>query len=189
MPPWLETTIHILTFLTMLVGLFGLIIPIFPGNVVMWLVALVYGLVFGFGRLGVLMFAIITVLMLVAVLADNFLMGAKAREKGASWGSIVLALVAGLIGTIVVPPIGGIIAAPLVLYLLELQRLGDSEEAKAVVKALLTGWGLAFLVRFGIGVIMFALWGIWAYLLDPAIRLYRFRAVRTLVEILTPNPT
>jgi uncharacterized protein YqgC (DUF456 family) len=162
--PWVETTIHILTFLTMLVGLFGLVIPIFPGNVVMWLSALVYGLVFGFGRTGGILFAIITVLMLVAAAADNVLMGAKAREKGASWGSIILALVAGIIGTIVLPPIGGIIAAPLVLYGMELQRLGNSDEAIKVVKALLIGWGMAFLVRFGIGVVMFALWGIWAYL-------------------------
>jgi len=48
--------------------------------------------------------------------------------------------------------------------LMEMQRLGDSDEAKRVVKALLTGWGLAFMVRFGIGVVMFSLWGIWAYL-------------------------
>ena len=164
MLPWLQTTIHILTFLTMLVGLFGLIIPIFPGNVVMWLAALVYGLVFGFGRLGGIIFAIITLLMLAAVLADNFLMGAKAREKGAAWGSIIMALIAGIIGTIVLPPIGGVIAAPLVLYLMEMQRLKDSEEAIMVVKALLIGWGLAFVVRFGIGVVMFALWGIWAYM-------------------------
>jgi hypothetical protein len=164
LPIWLETTIHILTFLTMLFGLFGLIIPIFPGNVVMWLAALVYGLVFGFGRLGGIIFAVITLLMFVAVLADNVLMGAKAREKGAAWGSIILALIAGIIGTIVLPPIGGIIAAPLVLYLMEMQRLDDSEEAKKVVKALLIGWGLAFVVRFGIGILMFALWGIWVYL-------------------------
>jgi hypothetical protein len=148
----------------MLFGLFGLIIPIFPGNVVMWLAALVYGLVFGFGRLGGIIFAVITLLMFVAVLADNVLMGAKAREKGAAWGSIILALIAGIIGTIVLPPIGGIIAAPLVLYLMEMQRLDDSEEAKKVVKALLIGWGLAFVVRFGIGILMFALWGIWVYL-------------------------
>ena len=107
MPVWLETTLIILTALTMLVGLFGLIIPIFPGNVVMWLAALVYGLVFGFGKLGGIVFAIITVLMLIAAAADNLLMGAKAREKGAAWGSIILALLAGVIGTIVLPPIGG----------------------------------------------------------------------------------
>ena len=163
MPIWLETTIIILTILTMLIGLFGLIIPIFPGNVVMWLAALVYGLIFGFGRLGGVMFAFITVLMLIAAAADNFLMGAKAREKGADWGSIILALLAGVIGTIVLPPIGGLIAAPLVLYLMELNRLGNADEAKALVKALLTGWGLAFIVRFGLGVIMLALWGIWAF--------------------------
>lgn len=144
-------------------GLLGLIIPIFPGNVVMWLAALVYGLVFGFGRLGGIMFVIITLLMLVAVAADNVLMGAKAREKGASWGSIILALTAGIVGTMLLPPIGGLIAAPLVLYLMERQRLGNADEAKTVVKALLTGWGLAFIVRFGLGVVMFGLWGIWAY--------------------------
>jgi len=147
----------------MLFGLFGLIIPIFPGNVVMWLAALTYGLIFGFGKLGGVMFAIITLLMVVAALADNVLMGAKAREKGAAWGSIVLALVAGVVGTMLLPPVGGLIAAPLALYLMELQRLGDADEAKTVVKALLIGWGLAFIVRFGLGVVMFALWGIWAY--------------------------
>ena len=163
MPIWLETTIHILTVLTMLVGLFGLIIPIFPGNVVMWLAALTYGLIFGFGKLGGVMFAIITVLMIAAVLADNVLMGAKAHEKGADWGSIILALIAGVVGTMIFPPIGGLIAAPLVLYLAELQRRRNVEDAKKVVKALLTGWGLAFIVRFGLGVVMFALWGIWSY--------------------------
>jgi uncharacterized protein YqgC (DUF456 family) len=162
-PIWLDTTIHILTVLTMLVGLFGLIVPIFPGNVVMWLATLTYGLIFGFGRLGGIMFAIITALMIAAVLADNVLMGAKAREKGADWGSIILALIAGVVGTIIFPPVGGLIAAPLVLYLAKLQRRRDAEEAKTVVKALLTGWGLAFIVRFGLGVMMFALWGIWAY--------------------------
>ena len=166
MPIWLETTLHILTFLTMLFGLFGLIIPIFPGNVVMWLAALVYGLAFGFGKLGGIMFAIITLLMLIAVAADNVLMGAKAREKGADWGSIILALIAGIIGTMIFPPIGGLIAAPLVLYLAELQRQRDADEAKKVVKALLTGWGLAFVVRFGLGVVMFGLWGVWALLVQ-----------------------
>jgi len=162
-PPWIESTITILTILTMLFGLFGLIIPIFPGNVVMWLAALTYGLIFGFGRLGGAMFAIITLLMLAAVAADNVLMGAKAREKGADWGSIILALTAGVIGTMLLPPVGGLIAAPLVLYLMELRRLGNAREAMTVAKALLIGWGLAFIVRFGLGVIMFSLWGIWAY--------------------------
>ena len=164
MPAWLITTINVITTLIMLVGLFGLIIPIFPGNVVMWVAALIYGLIFGFGRLGGILFAIITFLMLAAVLADNLLMGAKAREKGAAWTSILLALLAGVVGSFVFPPIGGIIAAPLVLFLMEFIRRGDSAEATKVLKALLVGWGLAFVVRFSLGVVMIILWGIWAYL-------------------------
>jgi uncharacterized protein YqgC (DUF456 family) len=162
LPNWLIVTVNILTTLTMLFGLFGLIIPIFPGNVVMWVAALLYGLIFDFGKLGGIIFAVITLLMLAAVLADNFMMGAKAREKGAAWASIILALLAGVVGTFVFPPVGGIIAAPLVLFLMEFRRLGDSAEATEVVKALLIGWGLAFVVRFGLGVLMFGLWGIWA---------------------------
>jgi predicted tellurium resistance membrane protein TerC len=69
------------------------------------------------------------------------------------------------VGTFAFPPIGGIIAAPLVLFLMEFHRLGDSAEATQVVKALLFGWGLAFVVRFGLGLVMIALWGIWAYLI------------------------
>ena len=163
MPPWLETILNVLVSLTMFVGLFGLIVPIFPGNVVMWLAALVYGIIFGFDVLGGIMFAIITLLMLAAVFADNVLMGAKARENGAAWSSIILALVAGVVGTIFFPPIGGVIAAPLVLYLMEYLRLRDSDQATKVVKALVFGWGLAFVVRFGLGVVMLILWGIWVY--------------------------
>jgi len=162
--PWLITIIQILTALTMLFGLFGLVIPIFPGNVVMWVAALIYGLVFGFGKLGGILFTLITLLMLMATTVDNVLMGAKAREKGAAWRSIILALLAGVIFTIFFPPIGGIIAAPLVLFLSEFQRREDSKEAIEVVKGLLIGFGLAFVVRFGLGVLMLILWVLWAYL-------------------------
>ena len=166
MPAWLIATINVLVALTMFFGLFGLIIPIFPGNVVMWFAALIYGLVFGFGKAGGIIFGVISLLMLAAVLADNLLMGAKARQNGAAWPSIILALVAGVVGTLILPPVGGIIAAPLVLYLMEFQRLGDSAEATRVVKALLVGWGLAFVVRFGIGLVMLGLWGVWAFVVS-----------------------
>ena len=162
-PDWLASLVNFLIILTMVVGQLGLVIPIFPGNVVMWGAALIYGLVFGFGKPGGVLFAIITLLMLVAVSADNILMGAKAREKGAAWASIFVALASGVIFTFIFPPLGGLIAAPLALYLMEYRRVRDSNEAWSIVKALLTGLGLSFLVRFGIGLVMFVLWVIWAY--------------------------
>ncbi len=162
MPPWLEVVTKALITLTMLVGLFGLVIPIFPGNVVMWVAALVYGIIFGFGTKGVIIFILLTILMIIAALADNVLMGAKARDKGASWMSIFLALGAGVLFTLFFPPIGGIIAAPLVLFASEYLRLKDRGKAIEVMQALLAGWGWSFIVRFGIGLVMMFLWVIWA---------------------------
>lgn len=162
-PLWLETVVIVLTIATMVVGLFGLIVPIFPGNVIIWVATLVYGIVVGFGRLGWWMFAIITVLMIAATLVDNVLMGAKARQNGASWGSIAVALLGGVVGTLVLPPIGGLIAAPLLLFGMEVWHQKDQHKAWQVTKGLLVGWGLAFVVRFAIGVVQIGLWAVWAF--------------------------
>jgi uncharacterized protein YqgC (DUF456 family) len=150
-----------LAIMVMVVSLFGLIIPIFPGTVIIWLVILLYGLAAGFGVGGGILFVIITLLMIASVLADNVLMGAKAREYGASWVSIGLALVTGIVGTIIFPPVGGVIGGPLVLYLSEYNRVRDRDKALATVKALAIGWGWAFVARFGLGALMIGLWGVW----------------------------
>ena len=152
-----------LTLVVMLIGLFGLIVPIFPGTVVMWLATLGYGLVAGFGRLGAVMFTLITLLMLGSTIMDNLFMGAGARKGGASWGSVLVAILAGVLGTIFFPPFGGLIAAPLAVYLLELARLRDPQKAWYALRGLAAGWGLSFVARFGIGVVMFLLWLVWVW--------------------------
>lgn len=161
-PTWLEIAVEILTLSIMVVSMMGLIIPIFPGIVIIWLAGLIYGFIFGFGTTGLVILALLTVLAILGLLVDNLIMGAKAREGGASWGSIGLALLAGILGTILLPPIGGLIAAPVVLYIVEYQRIQDREKALQVVRALIIGWGWAFVVRILIGGIMVGLWGIWA---------------------------
>jgi uncharacterized protein YqgC (DUF456 family) len=161
LPNWLETILTVLISASMLVGLFGLVIPIFPGNAVMWVAVLIYGLIFGFGTEGIILFILITLLTIAAMLGDNVLMGAKARQKGASWLSIFLALAAGVIFTLILPPLGGIVAAPLVLFGAEYYRLKDHKEALKVMRGLLVGWGWAFVLRFGIGVVVLILWLVW----------------------------
>ncbi len=161
MPNWLNLSLNILIYLIMAVGLFGMVIPIYPGVVIIWAAALVHGLVTGFVTLEIWVLVIISLLMIAGTLVDNFLMGGKARQAGASWISIGGALLAGLIGTFAFPPLGGIVAAPTLLFLLEYARLKDSTEAWNITKGLLTGWGLAFVARFLIGLVMIAVWAIW----------------------------
>jgi uncharacterized protein YqgC (DUF456 family) len=163
MPDWLHVSIFALTQTIMLVGLFGLIVPVFPGTVVIWLAALGYGVVTGFHTLGIVLFVIITILMLAGTLVDNLFMGAGARKGGASWRTIIVALLAGVLGTLLFPPIGGFIAAPLAILLLEYTRTHDMQQAWQALRGLATGFGLSVVVRFVIGVMMMILWWIWVW--------------------------
>lgn len=164
MAGWQAIAAFWIALVFMLVGLFGLIIPVFPGMLIIWLSALGYGLLAkGFDTLGIVLFALITICTIAGMLADNVLMGAGARRGGASWLTILVALACGVIFTFVFPPIGGLIAAPLSVLLLEYLRLGDLEKAWRATRGLVFGWGLSFLVRFGIGLVMIALWLVWAF--------------------------
>jgi len=162
MPAWLDASIFWITLIIMAVGLFGLIVPIFPGITVIWLAALGYGVITGFSTLGWVLFAVITVLLIVGVTIDNVLMGAKARKEGAAWSSLALGWLAGILGTLLLPPLGGIIAAPLVVLLLEYLRQRDFNKALASLRGLAIGWGASFVVRFFIGLAMIGIWLVWS---------------------------
>ncbi|HSB66120.1 MAG TPA: DUF456 domain-containing protein [Anaerolineales bacterium] len=162
MPAWLSASVFSIALVTMIVGLFGLIVPIFPGITVIWLASLGYGLVTQFTTLGWVMFAIISILAVVGVTIDNILMNAKAHKEGAAWTSLALGWLGGVAGTILLPPVGGLIAAPLVVLLVEYVRQHDIQKALVTVRGLLIGWGASFVVRFFIGLAMIGLWLVWA---------------------------
>lgn len=162
MPAWLSASIFWITLIIMGVGLFGLVVPIFPGITVIWLAALGYGVVTGFNTLGWVLFAVITVLLIFGVTIDNVLMNAKAHKDGAAWSSLGLGMLAGILGTIIFPPLGGVIAAPLVVLLLEYLRFHDVKKALAALRGMAIGWGMAFVVRFLTGLAMIGIWLVWA---------------------------
>jgi len=163
MDPRLELLINLMILAGMLVALCGLVVPVFPGLIVIWLLALLYGIVAGFGMLGAVLFVIITALAILGEVSDNLLMGKKARQEGARWRSIALAFIAGIVGSIVFTPLIGIAAALAGLFLAELFFSRDHRKALAVTKGMAIGWGWAFVLRFGTGLMMIALWAIWAW--------------------------
>jgi uncharacterized protein YqgC (DUF456 family) len=161
MPEWLQTAIFGITLVIMLVGLFGLVIPIFPGILVIWLAALGFGIVAGFKILGIWMFALITILAVAGMVLDNVFMAAGARKGGAAWTTLFIGVVAGVVGTILFPPIGGLILAPVVIFLIEWSKQKDWRKALLSIRGMAVGWGFSFVGRFGIGVLMIICWIIW----------------------------
>jgi uncharacterized protein len=148
----------------MLFGLVSLIIPVMPGLAIIWVAVLVYailnGLTWGTG----ILFAFITILMLLGGFVENFFMSAGAKKTGASWLAIAVAVIAGLVGSIIWPPLGGIALALLGIFVVEIIRVRDLRKAWASTRGMALGCGTAVFVRMGMGVVMILLWGLWVYL-------------------------
>ena len=165
---WLQVVIETFTLFVLLAGLAGLIIPVFPGLTIMWLGTLVYALVqASAGKMNWvdwLLFAFITLLMIGGNIVDNIIIARHVREKNVPWSSIIWAFTAGLVLSLFLTPIAGMIASPLGLFLAEWYRLKERNAALSNTKAWLTGWGWSLAVRFGIGIVMIIFWALWAWL-------------------------
>ncbi len=163
----LELLLQWLTLTFMLVGLIGLVIPIFPGIGIIWLAALVYALIEAFaGKMGVwdwLLFALITVLMVIGSFIDNLIIAKKLRETGTPWSSVAIGYVAGLVSSLFLTPFAALLITPLALYLAEYWRLREARAALASAKGFLIGFGWTFLALVAIGAVMIALWLLWAW--------------------------
>lgn len=161
-----EATLLTVTLAVMLVGWLGLVIPILPGLVIIWLAGVVYGILSGFNTAGWIILGFMTVLMLAGSLIDNVIMGASARQKGASWLAIGVALVLGVVGSLWLPPFGGLILALAGIFAVEFYRLRDWRKALDSTKSMALGCGWAVIIRAGIGGLMIGLWMLWAFVLS-----------------------
>lgn len=157
--------LQVITLTIMLAGLVSLLTALLPGLVIIWVGALIYGLVTGFNWVSGILFGFITVLMLLGNITDNIMMSAGARQKGASWLSIGVALLAAVAGTVLLPPFGGLIFALVGVFLVELIRLKELKKAWESLKGLAGGCGWSVFLRFIIGIIMICWWLVWAFVL------------------------
>ncbi len=162
--PWLHTTVRTIVLIGLIITWIGTIIPIFPAPSVMWGLILVYGISAGFETRGWIFFAIISVLTIISMLADNFFTIRGARQGGARWASVAIASVIGLIASLTLTPIGGILVSVSALFAAETAFTHNTETAWEATRQWLLGWGWATAVRLAIGFVALMLWLAWAWL-------------------------
>jgi hypothetical protein len=173
MPPelqlFLQVVLETFTLFVLLVGLLGLIVPVFPGLTVMWLGTLVYAIIQNAaGKMtgwDWFLFGLITLLMIIGNIVDNLIIAYKMRDKYVPWSSILFAFAAGIVASLFFTPLIGLVAAPAGLFLAESRRLKNRDAAIASTKAYMIGWGWAFGARFTIGLMMTGLWMLWAWVI------------------------
>jgi len=172
MPPdfpfFFQVIVQTFTLFFMLVGLVGLIVPVFPGLTVMWLAALVYALVQSASGLMAwvdwLSFAFITLFMIGGNIVDNIIIASKMRGHEIPWKTIILCYIVGIVVSLFFTPLAGLVASPLALLGLEYLRFRDKKLAFESAKVFMIGWGASFAARFGIGILMVIFWMLWAWL-------------------------
>ncbi|HEX7555119.1 MAG TPA: DUF456 domain-containing protein [Leptolinea sp.] len=154
-------------FTVMVLGLLSLLTNLVPGLVIIWAGALVYGIYEITSKTvtpgGIILFVLITGLMAFGSVVDNILMGATAKQAGASWLAIGVSMVAGIAGSFIpfLFPFGGLICALASLFLVEVIRLRNWRDAMKSTKSMMVGCGFSILARFGIGILMILFWLVW----------------------------
>ncbi len=159
-----DIVITILLGLAMLIGLASTIIPVIPDLGLILISALGYGLLVGWGENGWWLFAIIVVLGLGGQAAEMVVSGMGARRGGASWLSTFGGLAAGVIGLLVLGPIGLIAGLLIGTFLLEFMRHNNTEEALRAMFGMGVGYGVSFIVKFLLGLVMIGVWIAWIFI-------------------------
>ena len=150
-----------LTAGVMAVGLFGTVVPVMPGLVLMWLAALVYGLAGGWGTVGVIAFAVITVILVGGTILSYVMPHRAGVRGGAAKLSMRLGIVGAIFGFFVIPLFGVAIGGIAGVMAGEYQRLGNGAAAWATTKTVIVGFVKAALVEFLSGLAILGTWIAW----------------------------
>jgi uncharacterized protein YqgC (DUF456 family) len=158
-----ETVVSILCGLAILVGVAGTIIPVLPGSFLIGLSLLAWAIWGGAGAVGWVVFAVGMVFVLAGMAASAVLTGRKLRQHGIPNRSVVIGLVAGVIGMFIVPVVGLFVGFAVGLLLSELVRTRNLGTATSTSWAALKATGLGMLAEFGLACLAASTWviGLW----------------------------
>lgn len=131
-----------------LIGVAGTIVPMLPGSLTVGAGLLVWTL-WGGGANAWLVFALGVTFLAVGMTASTLLTGRTLRRRAIPSRSVVVGLVAGVVGFFVIPVVGLPIGFALGLFGSEWARVRDAGEAVSTSLVALKSVGLGMLVEFG----------------------------------------
>lgn len=153
------TLVTLISGLTILTGILGVIVPVLPGLVLCWLGVLIWA-VFGDGGWGRwLVLAVVTAVAVGGTVVKYTWPGRDLKRAGVPNSSLVAGGVLGIVGFFVVPVIGLVLGFVLGLWIAERVRLGDSGQAWPATVRAVKAVGLALAIELTAAVTIGGLWG------------------------------
>ena len=147
----------------MVVGLIGVVIPVVPGTLLIWLSLLLYSLLEGFEVISVPVFILFTLFALTIGTADLWLPLLGARVTGSSGRGLLYGVAGGFVGFLVLNFVGAIAGYAAGIILGEYRRRGNWSEAFRASLGGIAGMGVATLIELG-GSLLFVIFFIWRVL-------------------------
>ncbi len=149
----------VLTAVVMVVGVLGTLLPVLPGVGLVWVAALAYGIVEGFGTVGWVAFGLMTVVGGLALWLGLRIPQKAAAEEGLPWQGQVFAVALAVVGFFVIPVLGAAIGFVFGVFLAASAR----ERSIAIEQTWTTIWALvkATGVQFAAAVVMSLAWLGW----------------------------
>lgn len=150
----------------MLLGLVGVLIPLMPGSLLIWLTVILYAVVErlnGYAAIDPLTLVVITLISLVTGLADLWLPLVGGKVSGSSTRALLFGVAGAILGTILLPLLGSIIGYALGILLGEYQKHRDWDRALRAGAGGLAGWGIGTALQMGGGLLVIIIF-IWQVL-------------------------
>lgn len=157
-----ETALTILIGLTIAVGVVGTLIPVLPGPLLVWGAALTFGIIAGFGAVGWIMMALITLGLVIALYLGVRIPQKSAAATGLGAGTQLFSLALAVVGFFVIPVLGAALGFALGIWIATYRREGDLAGANRSTLITLRAFGKATLLQFACAVGMAGSWALWA---------------------------
>jgi hypothetical protein len=154
----------------MLVGLVGVIIPMIPGTLLVWLTVIVYAILeraSGLAAMDPVTLIVISLIAIVTGLADLWLPLVGAKVSGSSRRALVFGALGALAGTFLlpIPLLGTIIGYAGGILLGEYHKHRDWDRAFRAGVGGVAGWGIATVLQLGGGllILLIFVWQVLTY--------------------------
>lgn len=145
--------------LLIVIGMVGIVIPVIPGLLLCVAAVFLWALDTG-STLGWWVFGVCVALYLAGVALQYAVPGRRMRAAGVRRSTLVVAVVAAIVGFFVIPVLGAVVGFVLAIYLVELGHSRDRSTAwrstRAALKAVLLSMGIELLAALAIAAVWVA---------------------------------
>jgi uncharacterized protein YqgC (DUF456 family) len=157
----------------MLLGLVGIIVPVLPGTIIIWLSVLAYAIVEGFEAIDWVTFSVLSIIALLTGTADIWMALLGAKTGGASGRSILYGIVGAIAGFFLLGALlpvigslfGGVIGYALGVLAGQYHKHQDWNLAIKASVGGLAGWGIATIMQLagGVLILMIFVWQVLSF--------------------------